>query len=408
MKDKINYKKEYEFANIFKKISKYFLDALFMLLVSVVINFASIDILNNVEPYKETKIQLNQNVDEIYSIENDAKLADYISLDNKDTQEPISRADMLKKYLSRQLSLSIALDDGDQFKLNNITSYEDKYGSANIDNDYLAHFYLVYIKNNPGLVDVPSNDYFKYFFNTVLNTKETTNYYKYRDNDIPYLTSDIGYKLYSYYINKENNDIGKTIYDNIYQKFNTTLDSSINVLYLKDTNFKNNYNLYKANYNQLTIYSIITLFISYSISFLILFIIIPLFFKKKDISSFILKLELRSMKENEKVKTYQYLLNRLVLFITLFWIILLASLFNIGFSGLSITLFNIGSLNINLLYFVFLSMIISIISLIGGIINKERRLLSELVSSSIYLSYKKSRTYSYENSIEELNKITKN
>ena len=99
----MKFSKERGFAEIFKKIGAYFFDALYILILTVVVNFVGIAIVKNTSFYKEDTTTVNQNVDELYSLESDARLIDLYNLNEIKQDEPISQETQFQKYLYRHL-----------------------------------------------------------------------------------------------------------------------------------------------------------------------------------------------------------------------------------------------------------------------------------------------------------------
>ena len=165
--------------------------------------------------------------------------------------------------------------------------------------------------------------------------------------------------------------------------------------------FKERYDVYQTNYQKLVGISVAINATSFAISFLILEIIVPCIDKKHhrtlgNLSSKIAPFDYK----DKKLSLLRVLLKNILFFFDTYWINLIVSFFTIGNAGNNYVLFSIGSFDVINFYLMLISMVILVINIIVGIGNKDKRLLDELMSGTIYLSYKKIRDFS---SLEEEN-----
>ena len=126
----------------------------------------------------------------------------------------------------------------------------------------------------------------------------------------------------------------------------------------------------------------LVLTISYTISFVLIFVIPPIFIKNgqtigKKINEVIL-----IDKREEKVKVYQLVIRDILTFINFFFIIILPALFITGVQS-----FSYGSLP----FFIFplISFVLCLISVIFNLTNKDINLVVDVLSSSrLIMAYK--------------------
>ncbi len=388
----MKFKKEFSFARIFKKISNYFFDCLYVLICTIVFNLVGIKVLEITPNYLNNKSVVNETVNDIYKMESEAKLIDLYDLNNKKVNEPISSDDLFIKYINQHLVK--AYNEGSKEIFKNIDEIDlSIYSEASIDNDYLAYFYVTFIPNNldKGFVIDYSTTPIIYFNNTILNPlRSNYDYFSFNENDFYYLKEEYASDLYSYLYLNSNNETGKIIFDNLKEFFIDTLNNSFS-LFNNYTPFKEAYEVYNTHFNELVKESVITNTLSYLISFIILMVVIPLvnkdFYTLGELSS---KTRLFDYKDR-KIKFYQPLIKSIFFFIETYWVNIVVSVFTIGSTGLSFSLFNIGNFSFTIFYLILISMFILVINIVFGIINKDKRLLEEYISNTILLEYKKVR-----------------
>ena len=388
----MKFKKEFSFAGIFKKISNYFFDCLYVLICTIVFNLVGIKVLEITPNYLNNKSVVNETVNDIYKMESEAKLIDLYDLNNKKVNEPISSDDLFIKYINQHLIK--AYNEGSKEIFKNIDEIDlSIYSEASIDNDYLAYFYVTFIPNNldKGFVIDYSTTPIIYFNNTILNPlRSNYDYFSFNENDFYYLKEEYASDLYSYLYLNSNNETGKVIFDNLKEFFIDTLNNSFS-LFNNYTPFKEAYEVYNTHFNELVKESVITNTLSYLISFIILMVVIPLvnknFYTLGELSS---KTRLFDYKDR-KIKFYQPLIKSIFFFIETYWVNIVVSVFTIGSTGLSFSLFNIGNFSFTIFYLILISMFILVINIVFGIINKDKRIFEEYISNTILLEYKKVR-----------------
>ena len=390
----MKFSKEWGFAEIFRKIGAYFFDALYVLVLTIAINYAGIAIVKTTSFYNEDTALVNENADELYSLESDARLIDLYDFDEVKQDEPISQEDQYQKYLYRLLLRSNEVSENALLGENKFEYIPKNMLTLSIDNDYLAYFYVKFIPENPnkGLpeINIEPLDYFNE--NILKNVNQ--NYFSFDENDYYYLNFDYAKDLYSYLFTDKSNQNGETVYNALNDFFNETINDSL-TSFMNYLPFKEKYEEYRMNYQKLVGVSVGTNVISYAISFVILLILVPIIDKKNHRTLGNLSTKIAPFDyEDKKLSLPKVLLKNLLFFVDTYWINLIVSFFTIGNAGNNFVLFNIGSFEFINFYLMLISMVILVINIVTGIANKDKRLLDELMSGTIYLSYKNVRDFS--------------
>ena len=390
----MKFSKEWVFADIFRKIGAYFLDVLYVLILTIALNYAGIAIVKATPFYNENSILVNQNADELYSLESEARLIDLYDFTEVKQDEPISQEDQYQKYLYRLLLRSDEISGNALLGENKFEYIPKNTFTLCVDNDYFAYYYVKFIPENPnkGLpeINIDSLDYFNE--NVLKNINE--NYFSFDENNYYYLNFDYAKDLYSYLFIDKSNQNGETVYNSLYDFFNETINDSLTT-FMNYVPFKEKYDEYRINYQKLVGVSVGTNVVSYSISFLVLLILVPIIDKKnrRTLGNFSSKIAPFDY-EDKKLSLPKVLLKNLLFFVDTYWINLIVSFFTIGNAGNNFVLFNIGNFEFINFYLMLISMVILLINIVSGIANKDKRLLDELMSGTIYLSYKNVRDFS--------------
>lgn len=390
----MKFSKEWGFAEIFRKIGAYFFDALYVLVLTIAINYAGIAIVKTTSFYNENSALVNQNADELYSLESDARLIDLYDFDEIKQNEPISQEDQYQKYLYRLLLRSNDVSGNALLGENKFEYIPKSTLTLNIDNDYLAYFYVNFIPENPnkGLpeINIKPIDYFNE--NILKNINE--NYFSLDENEYYYLNFDYAKDLYSYLFIDKSNQNGETVYNALNDFFNETINDSL-TSFMNYFPFKEKYEEYRMNYQKLVGVSVGTNVISYAISFVVLLVVVPIIDRKNHRTLGNLSAKIAPFDyEDKKLSLPKVLLKNLLFFVDTYWINLIVSFFTIGNAGNNFVLFNIGSFEFINFYLMLISMVILLANIVTGIANKDKRLLDELMSGTIYLSYKNVRDFS--------------
>ncbi len=390
------FKKELRLATNSRKVMSYFLDALILLIITVAINFASIAVLETTPDYQSKREVVSLTVDEIYTLEEEARFIDRVDLNNQKVSSPISQNEMFQKWLVRHLIH--AYNEGDKSifdSISEIKDYELEYGEASLSNDYLAYFYVEFLPNHKGQgmndINVSGDEFFK---NNILNVNLSNhNIFYFDDNDFYTMSQSYAKDIYDYMYLNDNNENAYNALEALNTFFLDTLENTAKI-YQNYIPFKELFNRYQINYQSLISVSVLTEFISYCVSSFIYLLILPLCLKNRTLSNIILRLIPYDLEEKE-IKPYTNIFKFLVWFCELFWINLIVSFFTIGMDGMTFALFNIGILPVNLLGFVIVSMVLAALSILIGIARQDKRVLPELVSHTVYMEYQKVQTWDH-------------
>ncbi len=329
-----------------KRASAWLIDFILIIILGIFFLNITIPLSEKTNAYKNA----NSIIDEKINIMSD--LACEAKLIIKDEEDNILDDEMMyKQYAIGHILLSYDLNK-EYFNENGIVDLEnnelikDKYEKITPLNDPLAYFYYEYLVNNVSDINyegLSKEDYFKKVLldnNLDLSIFDMT--YSY-----PSLKKEIAISLYTYIILEEkidntegnkNNTILVDIFTNTY-KANRTLFESLDI-------YQAEYLIYQENYQILVNKMNINYIISYSLSFIIIYILIPLLMKEKiTIGYRFNKLFVdNNLKSKIIRKVFDYVINYSSIFII--------AMFVSGTNALILPLFNIGTLCLGHIFFI--------------------------------------------------------
>ena len=371
--------KNYIFSGISKRIYTFLFDALMVFILAFVLNLAFAPVLQSLTAYSDKNALVNQKVNELYRIEEEAKLIDFENLSGEKQDTPIDMTQMFQKYIYQQVALSYQKDSDGDFKNNNIVINEYKHGVASKENDALAYLYTTFIPNHPnqGLIDL-NKDPITYYVDEILFKTINDKTLFIVDDGYPYLNSKVGVILYNHVFegNLESKE-GRANLGILQTYFHDVMDASFKIL--KDyIPFKDNFLIYYNNYNMLITYNTSFQTIVFASTFLILMIILPLCLKGKTLGNLVFKTAFFDSND-EKASLLKTTLKKMPDFILMFWLNFLVCVLTTGASSLTATLFSIGNFNVTLFSLISFSFILMIVDVIVGAIKQDKRTLSEVI-----------------------------
>ena len=286
---------------------------------------------------------------------------------------------------------------------NGIYEYKDvskEETLINVENNNLVYYFINFKSNhddlNSFIYEEKNYENNKYEYLKALLSYDTYNLDKYFISETEFNNLQDKYNLTNYEIlNKDTSKLLMNYY--AYNDSSNSINEIINGLltrYYETCNYgvndiENNYSLYKNTYNKdfIPYYNsyllslVISNLISYVLSFIVLEIIIPLCFKKNKTSlgNRILKLALerKDLMEPTYLNLSLYKVSRFLIFFS-------SNFLSLLFIGqLGVILYDFG-LGVSYFEFLLFSFGLSIVSLIFFFINKDRQLLSNLVSFTTY------------------------
>lgn len=375
------------YQTISRKVWSSLIDGLLLLVFGAILTFSvGFNALRNNETFTNYNNQCFNSINEMYKIQNDAKLQ-IISGENE--KKVLSAADYFDIYINKQIKLSYLLNETDF--INNGIVFEINNDYSTIDNDELTYYFIKYKVDHSINIEIFENiNPLTYFKERIFFKNINKDYFIDRENDLPILKPGIAIALYKHYTGIEKNT-------NLHREFSDAV-LSIRNIGLNDlsnySEFKKYYNLYFEAYEVMKKYDNITLFLSFLAVF-ILIIFLPSLITKDGITLGKLLTSTRVIHdEGYSIGKTRILLYIIFAFILNIFIIIFISLFTFGFENLTLVIFNIGNVDVSLLFlllmsiaFVFVNFIIIAItpnhhSLIDIILNTKQ------IDNSTYVEIK--------------------
>ncbi len=373
-------------ASFNKLIKSFFIDYIILILLNVVVAFMSFFACVNSSVYKNHNEIINVQIKRMMEITDEAKLSDQDNDGNL-----LSLNDMYKKWAIGHILLSYQ-ENEQQFNeagLNDINSNEiikDKYYPITIANDYLANIYCNYLPSlDEKVLDYKGLSGKEYYKKVLTDLNVDTSMFN-MNRDYPTLKVSFAINLYNYIVLEKQMDnpeglSANTMLSDLFTKtfeYNSKIVQSLSL-------YQNEYLKYQESYTYLAKLSNRIYLYSFSFTFCILFIVIPLIlndhYSLGNRISGVIVCDLNEKKLN---------LGQLVLRLILNYIISLSSIFIValvvgGINAITQPLFQILNYNITMMSFILLSLIIAFINFIISYIRDDKKTLIDILSNSISL-----------------------
>lgn len=199
-----------------------------------------------------------------------------------------------------------------------------------------------------------------------------------------YLKKELCPYLLAYLNYQEEEGQAKEIYDRLSSLYIQTISAEVNEVMEKDADYLLHQERLKENTRLFSLSYLIGLILNYVFSFLIAYLVFPLCFKRgRTIAYRSLSLELCSS-DNETPRWYRILIRDLILFLLQFSSLFFTPLLLDRLNLLSVELFS----HVTLFRLCFFSFLLSILSLLVLLIQKENMDLSDLASSITVVDHK--------------------
>ena len=253
---------------------------------------------------------------------------------------------------------------------------------ASSDNDVFVHFYTVYL---PTL----HHDGESYSY-TVEGINETVFYYseqgdirlwELKDNDItkPLELNETASSMINQYLNSEKTKENETYYSAMKEWVSNSLINAEKILTSSDE-FKSTYQLALKNNNHLYLYVSIFSLITYTVFFFLYYLLVPFLLKNgQTAGKKILKIGLYT-EDNKPITTKVLILRSLLKYISYFFLVSFIPVFQIGTSIINLPIVVINSFTINLFTISFISMLVTLVSLLVCMIGTYKQNLCDKVT----------------------------
>ncbi len=395
-----------------RRIYSSLLDALLMAAVSFCLLLASNAIVGQIPTYSNKIEAINSLRIEMYQIQEETKLFEFETKENgeKNYDSLISQNDVFKKYALSNILYSYDLNktewDAKYAKENdNPNVVKERYGveSTSYSNDYLAYFFVNYAKENNAnnnLFSLMASETYISHYKTILKNHSKGAQWEYYEgeDELPSLKIDYAYTLYRYVVFQEGGQEGLNTYNFLISQYQGVFEYAENVLF-NSSRYQNIYQQYKENYASCS--RIISLFslVSYILTFLLCYLLPTLLFKEgQSVGQFAFKAAVIN-KDGLEVSKGELLLRDLVSFFSFFPVMLFSCFFAGGLnSGWMYPLISINGIGISFFNITVVLFVVSIINTFLMLIRKDKRSLTELVSSTVVIDM---RYYQDHRSLEE-------
>lgn len=274
--------------------------------------------------------------------------------------------DYVKRTLNTYFYINNIEVNGVKFGINQTIFVENE---DNFKGDPISYYFLNFKKENKIAVSNDDFDYESYFYNDVIGSERSDKFFQvYSEKPYRILNDEAANYLKKYIFENDDTDLPTTYYKDLISLFSEVRQKGIEEL---ENNYQpyldeiQNYLIHYENYANILILDI---FLSYLTAHIILFLVFPLIFKSNiTIGKRAFKL-IYIKKDGKDVPFYYSIFNFLITLLKNIYAIILPIFFMYGTLGI-LTYPIIGSLN--LFQFVIFSILLSLLSFIFSLFNKN-------------------------------------
>lgn len=373
-----------------KKWQVWLIDFLLFILLGVGLSFASVNINKSLPIYTETSNNVNSKIEELNAINKEAKL-----LGENSEGRNLSIEEMYEEWAKRSILLSYE-NNQEYFKANgyeNIPQNDEMEGlsALDIDHDYLGYFYIKYLPNLDGEFNQPSYGDLspeEYYHDVFVSINSEISSFSFLNN-YPILNPGSAIELYRYVVLEErtDNNSGQQVNNEVAAVFTNTLNHSSQIM-SSLTFFAEPYSEYLTSYQELINFLNIDYFLAYTVSFLILYVLIPLIFRDgRTLARLMLKVVVAD--NEDKKLSFLRLVSRWILeFILNYFVVFIFAILVTGTNAIVLPIFYLGSFGVSMFAFITISFVFFIADILTSLIRSDKRDLIELITRSTSLDGK--------------------
>lgn len=370
------------------------LDSMIVCILTIVLFYAGANPILNANGQNDLIALKDEESDKLTSILNDSHLAAY----NDETGVLSTPESLYNVFVYQNIKYcyetypEIYKDDLDEYGYETKKEFFEDVNEISFDNDYLGYFYTNYIidkkdLNNENILDINKDNANEYFINEVLdvNKEEGSKFFEIDNNDYscyPRLNKDVCRYLFQYHLMNISystlRDVDNAFYNYFLDRYVEAGDYLLE--YEEYANALNNYNSY---YEQIQSNLLTGVILTYTVTILIYYFIIPVFVpNKSSFAGFLLKIH--RLTDDKKSKIYIYFLTGINSYLHNFFTLLVSTLLTVGVNTLNFHFAELGVFTFNILHIILLSLIINVISIIVFCVRKDGKGLFSLITKTNY------------------------
>lgn len=373
-----------------KKWQVWLIDLLLFILLGVGLSFATVNINKTLPIYTETSNIVNSKIEELNKINKEAKL-----LGENSEGQNLSIEEMYEEWAKRSILLSYE-NNQEYFKANgyeNVPQNDDMEGlsALDVEHDYLGYFYIEYLPNLDGEFNQPSYGTLspeEYYHDVFVSINSDVSCFSFLNN-YPILNPGSAIDLYRYVVLEErtDNSSGQEVNNEVAAIFTNTLNHSSEIM-SSLTFFVDPYSEYLTAYQGLINFLNIDYFLAYAISFLILYVFIPLIFKDgRTLARLMFKVVVAD-NEDKKLSFLRALSRRALEFALNYFVVFIFAILVTGTNAIVLPIFYLGSFGVSMFAFIAISFVFFVADILTSLIRSDKRDLIELITRSISLDGK--------------------
>ncbi len=292
----------------------------------------------------------------------------------KEDNTPRSETEMFIRFAYKEILLSYD-ESKEEFQKNGIETISNPYEMkpSSLENNELLYFFTQYA-NEKKLIDYQGTSALSYYVNTICKDSKITEYYLIDSScsEIPVLKTVFAIDLYKELLENKQGDN----FQNLYRFYDATYQKAANIV-TSQPEYKSIYTEYEFYYYRSVSYIAFGILISHLLSFIIFYLIIPLFSFGYGMSLGKRLFKEVSIIDNKPIGKGNIALRSVFYFLETYCSILLSFGLVFGFNLVKSPLFVIGNIQISNAIFALISIVILIVNVLALFVRHDDRTISD-------------------------------
>lgn len=380
-------------VNGLRRGGAFLLDFLIFVIVSFLFILIGTSILNSTSFYSERIEILNSSMLECYKIEEEAKIYEFIGEGDEKYKHPRSQEEIFEEYCLRHILYSYNMDPEPFNKYNVEIKNPNNLEPASYQNDNLAYFYVEYVplhNENNNIVDYQGDDPKLFFYKQFKNNSVDLSMWVFDEEnyELPYLDGYFAIDLYKYLFENDDHQAGLTNYNLLAVSYQKLWEQEVEQL-INSKNFNAHYQIYKENYATLSYIVDAVCFISYLLTFSLVWLLPQFIFKDgQTFGKRILNIRVID-KEGYPLMVRQKIIRNVISFFLLYGIMMVPCFLAGGLnSGWMYPLFEINGIGFSPFTFMAIFMIIDIVSFVIILGSRKKVGFDDMIADTICIDYR--------------------
>lgn len=384
-------------ASPMRRVGAYLIDGLLTVILSFLMIVIGMSALSGAEWYQEHETRVREEMIACYEIEEQAKIYEFTDNDDRLYSHPRPQEELFEAYCLMHILYSYSKDPT-PFQQYHITP-ENPHGiaPASYETDPLAYFYVFYAAefNDYGgrendVVDFEGFSPKAYFYKAMKETAVDISMWNFDEqtHELPYLDGYYAVDLYLYLFSENGYEAGLSRYNYLSVNYQNLWNRQVQQL-IGSERFLEHYQEYKRNYAFCAYVADGLCFISFLMTFLLVYLAPQLFFRHmQTFGKKLLSLYVVDRDGYELTRGTIAVRNLCMLFLMFGWMLVSCFLAGGFHAGWMYPLVEIGGIGISFFALIAICAVLSGVSLFLMLAHRKKRALQDFIAGTRCIDYR--------------------